>query len=235
MSGQQRSSTPAARSVSIEDYVKVIYTHTEWQPVPITGSILATRLALSPSSVTEMVQKLRRLGLVDHAPYGAISLTEPGRTLAVEMVRRHRLLETYLVEALGYSWDEVHDEAEVLEHVISPLLLERIDLKLGRPRRDPHGDPIPDADGVVHRRVTTVLDNAAVGSTGRVSRISDADPDLLIRLADQGLTLDREVTVTARGPGGTTTIRRCADGVEIELAEGAGGAIWLDTDSLTSS
>src|SRR5690606_29262904 len=134
---------------TIEDYVKVIYSHTEWQPEPITPGALAARLGLAASSVTEMVKKLAAQGLVQHQPYGAIELTVAGRELALRMVRRHRLVETWLVQAMGYAWDEVHDEAEVLEHAVSDRLLAAIDAALGHPSRDPHGDPIPSASGVV--------------------------------------------------------------------------------------
>lgn len=130
-------------SSSIEDYVKVIYSYTEWQDKPITSSQLAQRLGVANSSVSEMVRKLKDQGLVDHQPYSAIRLTPQGMRLALSMVRRHRLIETYLVDELGYSWDEVHDEAEMLEHAVSDTFIERMSAKLGHPVRDPHGDPIP--------------------------------------------------------------------------------------------
>jgi DtxR family Mn-dependent transcriptional regulator len=140
----------SAPSSSIEDYVKVIYSFTEWQDKPITSSQLAQRLGVANSSVSEMVRKLKDQGLVDHKPYSAITLTADGIRLALSMVRRHRLIETYLVQELGYSWDEVHDEAELLEHAVSDTFIERMAGKLGNPLRDPHGDPIPAADGTVH-------------------------------------------------------------------------------------
>lgn len=218
----------SARSVSVEDYVKVIYTHSEWQPTPITGTILAAKLGLSKSSVTEMVQKLDRLGLVEHAPYGAVSLTGSGVRLALEMVRRHRLLETYLVEALDYSWDEVHAEAEVLEHVISPLLLERIDERLGRPRRDPHGDPIPDADGVLPTRSATVVTELPAGAAGRVSRISDTDPALLTELAADGVGLDTRLEVSGDpSGGGAVAVLVSSTGMVLELTSLAAASIWV--------
>ena len=139
----------SAPSSSIEDYVKVIYGFTEWQDKPITSSQLAQRLGVANSSVSEMVRKLKDQGLVDHKPYSAIALTGAGLRLALSMVRRHRLIETYLVQELGYSWDEVHDEAELLEHAVSDTFIERMAAKLGNPQRDPHGDPIPSADGTV--------------------------------------------------------------------------------------
>ena len=142
-----------ATSPAIEDYLKTVYGHTEWQPDPITPKALADRLGVAPSSVTEMVKKMAAAGLVSHVPYGAVRLTDAGTSRALAVVRRHRLIETWLVQEMGYAWDEVHDEAEILEHAISDRLLEAIDARLGRPARDPHGDPIPAADGTLHRRI----------------------------------------------------------------------------------
>ena len=181
------------RSTASEDYLKVVYGHTEWQDAPITSSQLAARLGLAPSSVTEMVKKLVAQGLVEHAPYGAIELTAEGRSQALRMVRRHRLIETWLVSQYGYSWDEVHDEAEVLEHTLSDRLLDAIDAQLGRPERDPHGDPIPTAAGVVPKPDAVLLSQLSAGSRARVVRISDRDPEVLRALSARGVTLDSEV------------------------------------------
>ncbi|HOB57789.1 MAG TPA: metal-dependent transcriptional regulator [Rhodoglobus sp.] len=187
---------PAPTPTAMEDYVKVIYAHTEWQSQPITTNALAARLGLAASSVTEMVKKLTAQGLAHHEPYGAIELTERGRTLALTMVRRHRLIETWLVERFGYRWDEVHDEAEVLEHAMSDRLLDAIDEELGRPARDPHGDPIPAADGTLVLPEAVVLAEAASG--GRVVRISDRDPLLLRHLAAEGIVLDAVMSAERR-------------------------------------
>ena len=138
------------------------------------------------------------------------------------MVRKHRLLESYLVAELGYSWDEVHDEAEVLEHVVSPLLLDRIDARLGRPTRDPHGDPIPGPDGTVTLPDAVLLADMTVGATGSVVRISDADPVLLNIAAQTGIDLDTSVAVVQLSP---MTI--AVDGADVHLPEGAQDAIWL--------
>lgn len=182
--------------IAIEDYVKVIYSHTEWQPEPITTGALAARLGLAASSVTEMIKKLVAQGLVRHEPYGAIELTGDGTALALRQVRRHRLIETWLVQRMGYGWHEVHDEAEVLEHSMSDRLLEAIDEQLGRPARDPHGDPIPAADGTVHRSDAVTL--AVASSGGRIVRISDRDPLLLRHLEAEGLIIDAVVTPRQR-------------------------------------
>jgi DtxR family Mn-dependent transcriptional regulator len=179
----------------VEDYLKVIYAHTEWQPEPITSGALAARLGLAASSVTEMVKKLVAQGLVVHEPYGAIELSRDGTALALRMIRRHRLIETWLVDHVGYTWDEVHDEAEVLEHAMSDRLLDALDAQLGHPVRDPHGDPIPAADGTVERPAARLL---AEAEGGRVVRISDRDPLLLRHLEAEGIVVDALVTAAQR-------------------------------------
>jgi len=155
-----------------------------------------------------MVKKLAAQGLVTHAPYGAIALTDAGRAEALRMVRRHRLVETWLVEGFGYSWDEVHDEAEVLEHVLSDRLLDAIDAQLGRPTRDPHGDPIPDATGRVQRPDAVLAAALPADARGRVARISDRDPAVLRRIREADIGLDTVISVA-------------------ELPEGAAEAVWL--------
>ena len=134
-----------------------------------------------------MVRKLSHQGLVEHARYGTIVLTPAGRAAALRMVRRHRLIETWLVREFGYGWDEVHDEAEVLEHALSDRLLDAIDVRLGHPMADPHGDPIPSADGSVPQLSGILASKLAPETTARIVRISDRDPDVLRRLARAGI------------------------------------------------
>ncbi|MCW2166003.1 iron (metal) dependent repressor, DtxR family [Microbacterium hydrothermale] len=203
-----------------DDYLKAIYHHTEWQDSPITPSQLAGVLGLAPSSVTEMVKKLAAQGLVTHRPYGPVSLTAAGHRRAAAVIRRHRLIETWLVREFAYAWDEVHDEAEVLEHALSDRLLEGIDARLGRPRFDPHGDAIPDAEGAVHREPFVLLAEAPVGHSGRVLRVSDRDPELLRALVERGIDVGHELEVVS-----DEVVR--ADGVEMSLPAGAGGSVWL--------
>lgn len=213
---------------AVEDYVKVIYAHTEWQPEPITTSALAARLGLAASSVTEMTKKLVGFGLVEHEPYGAITLTADGTVLALRMVRKHRLIETWLVEQFGYSWDEVHDEAEVLEHTLSDRLLDAIDAQLGHPTRDPHGDPIPSDLGHVTRPRAVLLRDALPGTRGRVVRISDSDSLLLRHLTAESITLDRELHVVGRTPyGGSFAVRVDGEDGERDLGEQALASIWI--------
>ncbi|WP_375386411.1 metal-dependent transcriptional regulator [uncultured Microbacterium sp.] len=207
-------------SPAVDDYLKTIYHHTEWQSEHITPSQLALELGLAPSSVTEMVQKLAAQGLVTHRPYGPVSLTPAGERRAAEVVRRHRLIETWLVQEYGYAWDEVHDEAEVLEHTVSDRLLDGIDARLGRPAFDPHGDAIPDAAGSVHREPFVLLADAAPGHRGRVLRVSDRNPAVLRGLDDAGVRPGTEVTVQ-------DAAALVVDGATLDLPEGAAQAVWL--------
>ncbi|KRE76108.1 metal-dependent transcriptional regulator [Arthrobacter sp. Soil762] len=223
----------SAPSSSIEDYVKVIYGFTEWQDKPITSSQLAQRLGVANSSVSEMVRKLKDQGLVDHKPYSAITLTDSGVRLALSMVRRHRLIETYLVQELGYSWDEVHDEAELLEHAVSDTFIERMAAKLGNPQRDPHGDPIPAADGTVLLPEAHLLGELDPGHTGRITRISDENPDLLRYLSAEEIDLDAEVEVVGRKPfGGALVVRISNAGRkrDYDLADEVTAALWVHSD-----
>ncbi|MFE6965216.1 metal-dependent transcriptional regulator [Agromyces sp. NPDC057679] len=230
---------PASKNPAIEDYLKTVYAHTEWQPEPITPSALAGKLGVAPSSVTEMVKKMAAAGLVSHVPYGPLRLTDEGRVRALAVVRRHRLIETWLVHEMGYAWDEVHDEAEVLEHALSDRLLEAIDVRLGRPTRDPHGDAIPAADGALAAEPFVRLDEAAAGHTGRVLRISDRDPEVLRSLAAAGVAPGVGVVVeSADASGERVRIRLAPNGARgakavpaeaspVELTTAAAAEIWV--------
>jgi DtxR family Mn-dependent transcriptional regulator len=228
-----RKTALSSGSSSVQDYVKVIYAFTEWQDKPITSSQLAVRLGVANSSVSEMVRKLVELQLVDHRPYSAIELTDAGRRLALTMVRRHRVLETFLVQELGYAWDEVHDEAELLEHTVSDTFINRMAAKLGNPQRDPHGDPIPSADGTVHVPNAVQLEELDGGHTGRITRISDADADLLRFFSSERIRLDDRVEVVGRRPfGGSLVVRvgPAESARELDLGDQAAAALWVNAD-----
>lgn len=210
---------------AFEDYLKAIYSHTEWQPNPVTPSVLAAKVGVGPSSVTEMVKKLAAAGLVTHTPYGSVQLTETGTAEALSVLRRHRLIETWLVNELGYAWDEVHDEAEVLEHAVSERLLNAIDARLGHPARDPHGDAIPTADGSVDRTPFVLLRNAEAGRASAVLRISDRSPELLRQLDE---VLIGPGTVIARAAAGADGVAAVTVGeVQVDLPDDALDAIWV--------
>lgn len=165
---------------------------------PVTSGAMAERLGASPSTVSEGVRKLVALGLAEHRPYAPVELTETGRWLAVAMVRRHRILETFLSRCLDYPWDEVHAEADALEHVVSDRFVDALDAFLDHPRRDPHGDPIPTRDGRVDPLGDTPLDTVPEGTTAVVTRVSDRDNAVLRHLDTIGLRPDSPVRVDSR-------------------------------------
>ncbi|MDN5687473.1 MAG: metal-dependent transcriptional regulator [Brachybacterium sp.] len=215
-------------SISTQNYLKAIWSLGEWTRDPVTASALAARVGVRMSTVSDAVRKLSEQGLLEHTPYGAITLSERGTAHAIAMVRRHRLLETFLVEVLTYRWEEVHDEAEHLEHAVSDLLIERIDGYLGHPGRDPHGDPIPDAGGRVDRPDAVVLSAMPVGSRGRVERISDADPQLLTYFAEHGIGVGTELDIRPGAPysDAIEAVVR-GTGAGITLGRSATDAVWL--------
>ncbi|AGW42373.1 DtxR family iron dependent repressor [Leifsonia xyli subsp. cynodontis DSM 46306] len=215
-------------SAVAQDYLKVIWCATEWEGDPITVKQLAERMGVRAATASDSIRRLADQGLLVHEPYGGIELTDAGRHGAVAMVRRHRLIETFLVEELGYGWDEVHDEAEVLEHAVSDELVDRIDRRLGYPARDPHGDPIPTADGTARRPDAEPLLTARTGVALQIVRISDADPAILRYLGERGIGLDAEVTVDEhREFAGDVTVR--LHGEPMVLGSAAAGAVWVTT------
>ncbi|MFL4476064.1 iron dependent repressor, metal binding and dimerization domain protein [Paeniglutamicibacter sp. MACA_103] len=176
---------------SEENYLKALYALTEWEDDPVTTGSIAAQLGVAPASATAMVSKLAGKNLLVHPRYGAITFTEAGRLAALNVVRRHRLIETFLLNELGYGWDEVHEEAELLEHTVSGRFIEALAARLGHPATDPHGDPIPGPDGTLHMPPAIRLDRfSRHGSPSRavVSRISDEDPALLRLCTDLGIS-----------------------------------------------
>jgi DtxR family Mn-dependent transcriptional regulator len=185
---------------AIEDYVKTIYTLAQ-EESPVSTSRVAAARAVKPASATSMIQRLAKLKLVNYAKHYGVTLTEAGEKLALEVIRHHRLLELYLMEALGFSWDEVHEQADILEHVISEKLEERIAAALNYPQFDPHGDPIPALDGSMASMSTLILADMPAGATARVARIlDDSNSELLRYLAGLGLVPGAAVRVTAVAP-----------------------------------
>jgi DtxR family Mn-dependent transcriptional regulator len=198
---------PPDLSVAVQDYLKAIYA-LEASGERVTTSALAQRMGVSAPSATAMTKRLDELGLVERVPHRGVALTEPGRLGALEVLRHHRLLERYLVDRLGLSLDEVHAEAELLEHALSEELEAKIDAELGFPTHDPHGDPIPDRElRLVHDVERTLLD-LEPGSRGAIARVPDGDSDLLRYLGELGLVPDASVEMLAQAPfGGPVTVR----------------------------
>ncbi len=184
---------------SVEDYLKAIYRLTPEGRTAGTSEI-ANLLELAPASVSGMVKRLREHGLLEHVPYKGVQLTEEGRRAALRTIRRHRLIEAYLVAFLGYTWDTVHDEAERLEHAVSDQLVERMASVLGHPSVDPHGDPIPDVDGAIHEPASTPLSELPEGIPAELRRVDESDPERLRYIASIGLQPGARVLVVDRQP-----------------------------------
>lgn len=184
---------------SVEDYLKAIFQLSESDKSASTNDI-AHELGLAPPSVSGMMKRLAEQGLVKHLPYKGATLTQAGRTAALRMIRRHRLIEAYLVEFLDYTWDTVHKEAERLEHAVSDDLVERMADALGDPRFDPHGDPIPTADGRIEAVATVPMHELAVGERGQINRVDSASPEKLRWLAEAGLVPGAGVIMLAHQP-----------------------------------
>jgi DtxR family transcriptional regulator, Mn-dependent transcriptional regulator len=190
------------RTAAVEDYCKAIFTLESRGDQPVSTNALAERLSITPGSVSAMLKRLDELGLITHVPYRGVRLTTDGRRVALEVIRHHRLLESYLADALGMPWDRVHAEAEVLEHVLSDDLEELIAAKLGHPTVDPHGDPIPNADLEIEERATDRMESLQPGDEGRFVRVSDSDPEMLRYLAERGISPGESFVVRDRQPFG---------------------------------
>jgi DtxR family Mn-dependent transcriptional regulator len=186
-------------SIAVENYLKAIYQLSDASRGAPTGE-LARRLKITPGSVTLMLQRLDEAGLVKYAAHQGVRLTKKGEKVAIRVVRNHRLLELYLTRSLGLPWDEVHEEAENLEHAVSNRLVARIDEYLGHPDRDPHGDPIPDADGKMRTREGTPLAECAATTPFVLLRVPDRSPDFLRYLRDGGLIVGAKGTVLENQP-----------------------------------
>ena len=198
---------PAPLTTSVEDYLKAIYELERASGAAATTD-LASQLQLAPASITGMIRRLAGQGLLIHEPYKGARLTARGKAGALRILRRHRVIESYLVRALGYRWDEVHDEAERLEHAASDEMVNRMAAAIGQPRVDPHGAPIPSREGAVDEPVYPSLDEVDVGAWVEVMRVTDEDPELLRHLADLELKPGCVLRIIRRAPfGGPLTLQ----------------------------
>ncbi len=198
----------------MQDYAKAIYALSH-SGEPVSTNALADRLGVSPASASAMVKKLAERGLAVHAPYHGVRLTDEGQRLALEVLRHHRLLETYLAEHLGVPWDRVHEEAEALEHVLSEYLEARIAAVLGHPTHDPHGDPIPSETLEIVEDETLRLAELQAGDRGVFVRVSDSDPAMLRYLAERGVALGDELEVLEHQPFDGPLTVRFGDGLHV--------------------
>ena len=187
-------------SSATEDYAKAIFALQAELGGPVSTNAVAERLGVTPASASGMLRRLHEQGLVAHRPYHGTELTAAGRRAALRVLRHHRLLETYLAQSLGVPWDRVHDEAEVLEHVLSDELEALIAAKLGHPTHDPHGDPIPSADLVLEDSPCVCLASLEAGASGVLARVSDSQPEMLRYLAARGIAPGARFEVLERQP-----------------------------------
>jgi DtxR family Mn-dependent transcriptional regulator len=204
-------------SSAVQDYAKAIYSLEQRceKGGAVSTNALAERLGVSAASASSMVKKLDGLGIVEHVPYRGVVLTERGMNVALEVLRHHRLLERFLADELGVPWERVHDEAEVLEHVLSEELEELIAAKLGHPTIDPHGDPIPTADLKIVEVATVAMDTLEVGDAGRLVRVSDSDPEMLRYLGARGITPGDRFEIMDKQPFGGPVFARFGDSAEV--------------------
>jgi len=194
----ERSGTPEL-SAPVEDYLKAIYDLERSGSAAGTNE-LAARLGIAPASVSGMVRRLADQGLITHERYRGVRLTDEGRRAALRTIRRHRIIEAYLTQALGYAWDLVHDEAERLEHACSDELVDRMAAAIGEPLHDPHGDPIPTREGTVDEPQLGSIADLAVGATAAVRRVSDRSGERLRYLAELGILPGVQIEVLDRAP-----------------------------------
>lgn len=211
----------------MQNYLKVIWGLQEWSDAPVSNSAIAEAAGVRLSTVSDALRKLADLEFIGHVRYGSVTLTDAGRQHAVSMIRRHRLLETFLVEILGYEWDEVHEEADRLEHAVTDQLIDRVDRALGYPTRDPHGDPIPGSDGRVHRPDAVQLVASAAPCRVRIERISDSDNEMLQYFASRGLVVDTELSVLPGEPYSETVTVQMDGADPVSLGPAAATAIWV--------
>lgn len=215
-------------TITVENYIKTLYDQQQrcGQELVALGK-LASAMGVVPGTVTTMVRTLADAGLVRYEPRVGVALTPPGQKLALHVLRRHRLVEQFLVQVLNFDWSEVHAEAEVMEHAISEKLLEKMDAYLGYPTADPHGDPIPSATGEIERRQLSPLSTSPAGTHVRIERVDNQDPAFLSFVTANGIRPGMEVTVETSDPvAGAMTLRR-ADGHRVALGTAAARVIFV--------
>jgi DtxR family Mn-dependent transcriptional regulator len=214
---------------TVEDYLKrILLEEQQGDGPPVSPGRIATALSVAPGTVTAMLKTLAASGLISYEPYTGAGLTPAGRELALHVLRRHRLIELFLVQVMGMDWSEVHDEAEALEHVVSDRLISRIDDMLGQPAVDPHGDPIPTPHGEVEEARLPSLAGCAIGSSLRVARVLDQEPGFLQLVEREGLKPGRPLEVLSRDPAADTVVVRRGGGDVLSLGFRAASKIEVE-------
>lgn len=214
---------------TVEDYLKCILLEEHRSPGSrVSMGQIAAALSVAPGTVTAMVKTLADSGQVEYEPYSGVRLTAQGRQLAGHVLRRHRLIELFLVQVMGMDWSEVHGEAELLEHAVSDRLIERMDEMLGHPSVDPHGDPIPDVHGVVHHQDLPSLLACPLGSTVQVARVGDQTREFLLLVERRGLKPGSRLRVTARDEAADTVELLLASGEPLSLGYRAASKILVE-------
>lgn len=208
---------PPAVTRMVEDYLTLIWKAYEWPGGRPSTTDMAAQLGVTPSTVSANLKKLASDGFVDYEPYGTVELTTEGCEIAVAVVRRHRIIETYLARQLGLGWDQVHDEADRLEHAVSDLVLDRMDAVLGHPGSDPHGDPIPGADGHLQADNTIALSDLPPGTPAAIVRVSDRSPDILRYLEQRGIVVGARLRLNLVSAAATIDITVSDERVELSL------------------
>jgi DtxR family Mn-dependent transcriptional regulator len=218
-------------SSTVENYLKAIY-HGQAQLAKdarlVSMGQVASALNVTPGTATTMVKALAESGLAEYEPYSGVRLTAAGEKLAALVLRRHRLVELFLVQVLGMSWDEVHEEAEQLEHVVSDRLIERIDRMLGRPTHDPHGDPIPTAEGTIHAGQHDSLLSCPTDTPLRVTRVADQDPAFLRFIESNGLKPGQAIAVESRDSAADSVRLRLAGGARLTIGARAASKVLVE-------
>jgi len=223
-------------SSTVENYLKAIFAlHPRQAEQLVQMGDLASEVGVTPGTATAMIKTLAGSGLVDYEPRGGVRLTEEGRILALHVLRRHRLIELFLVEILGLDWSHVHAEAEELEHAISDKVLDRIDTILGRPNFDPHGDPIPTAGGTITTLELQQLANCHAGESVRIRRVSDQNPEFLQFAYRCGLTPGSDLAVVEADASAETMTVRSSGGHEVTIGMGAAGKVLVEELKTASS
>lgn len=216
-------------SEAMQDYLKAI--ETQGGSSPVSTTVLSDYLGVKPSSVTSMFRKLSQLGLVEYRRHRGVVLTKAGRSIALEVIRHHRLLELWLERFMGYTWDKVHVEAETLEHHISENFENIISQQLGEPEYDPHGDPIPNVDGEVPRSFTERLRDVAAGDSVFVRRVCDKDAGMLLRLTAAGIAIHTRLCVKGWSKGGEMIV--ATDTKPVRISDSDAAHIYVEREQVS--